>query len=502
MNQLRRELLEADVRGLALFRIAFGLVLAAYLFECATPSIATMFYTDLGVLPRTWLFRSPEDVVQFSLFFASGEPAAIVVLLGIGVVAAIAFTLGYRTRVAILVVAVLLASLATRNPFARNSAHAAMQILSFFAFALPLDARYSIDARRGVADVVRADRVTTIGVLAFRLQVAAIYLLGALQKSGGAWRDGSAIHFVLENDTFARDWVRAVRSDLPPMLTRGASYSTIAIEIAIAVLVLSPLFPKLARRVACVLLVVLHLGIGATLALGPFSAVMLCVPILLASSGDFGWLDARLAKAGVLKDARVDATQTPASSSKISRFAREGYFILLFVVLCTLVRTDPPLVGRTFGVVGAPAPIAAFRAFFVFEEAWGLFAPDVESVVTRLVVEIEMRDGRHLDPFTRARPALRSTVRSGRVRDHRFVGYEATLLRKIHDRAFVDGLLDYACRLPLLERWSGDRAVRAVRIHLVRRAIARPGLPRVREVTSEVIVERLAGAQTIVRAPN
>ena len=119
----------------------------------------------------------------------------------------------------------------------------------------------------------RADRGFSHAIWPLRLiqfQVALIYLNTGLSKLfGPTWRDGSAIHYVLDLNTFQRfPYV------LPPdveWLATIATYVTISWEIAFAFL----LFHPVTRAAALVLGVLLHLGMLATLELGLFGWVMI-----------------------------------------------------------------------------------------------------------------------------------------------------------------------------------------------------------------------------------
>lgn len=490
MNRLAREFFEADVRGLALFRVVFGLVLVGSLVESSLPMNVATYLADDGVVPRAWLLSSPTGARSFSLFLASGQaPALRAMLLGL-VLAAIAFTVGYRTRLAAVALLVGFGSLAVRNPFVWNGGHFAIQILLLLSLTLPLGARYGVDARAGRGGTFPAERVRTLAVFVFRLQWAALYLLAALQKSGRSWHEGSAIARVLSDEAYARAWVVSLAPTIPASLTRAATFATVAVELAIAGLVLMPLFPATARRIATGLITGLHLLLVATLALGPFSAVLASASLLLAASGDFDRLDARLPRfvrwraAGPLE----------VRSRRLREGLREAYVLGLAVFLGTLLRVDPPLVVRRLGAAHPHASVAALRSFLVVDESWNLFAPSPPARTERVVVELVLRDGRRIDPFTHAPPDLRSTRRPGRTGTVRFVGIEHALLTHAHDRALIDAFLDHACRIPALERWRGERRVDVVRLHVVSRSLLESGEP----VTSEVFVERRGGGTTVV----
>jgi hypothetical protein len=70
-------------------------------------------------------------------------------LFGIAAVAALAMLVGYRTRLAVFVVWVLVLSIQVRNPFLDSSADDLLRLLLFWAMFLPLGAYWSVDCLRG-----------------------------------------------------------------------------------------------------------------------------------------------------------------------------------------------------------------------------------------------------------------------------------------------------------------------------------------------------------------
>jgi uncharacterized membrane protein YphA (DoxX/SURF4 family) len=142
----------------------------------------------------------------------------------------------------------------------------------------------SVDAwlRRRSGDGSAAPRAQPIWPLRLmRFQIAVIYLNSGLGKMySPAWRDGSALHYVLQLNTFAR-----FPQGLPPewdWVATAGTYVTLIWEIAFPFLILH----RLSRRLALLLGVLLHLGMALTMEVGLFSWVML--------AGYIAFLDPRL----------------------------------------------------------------------------------------------------------------------------------------------------------------------------------------------------------------
>jgi hypothetical protein len=103
-----------------------------------------------------------------------------------------------------------------------------------------------------------------------RVQVCIIYLNAGLWKFlYPVWRDGTAVHYAVSHNIFHR-----FPYHLPPSFEWSetlATYGTLAWEIGFPLM----MFNRITRRLALIIGVVMHAGLGATLELGAFSPVML-----------------------------------------------------------------------------------------------------------------------------------------------------------------------------------------------------------------------------------
>ena len=94
-----REIFTLDLRSLALFRIALGLLIIGDLFTRSVD--LTAHYTDAGVLPASTLFDIYGSRVYASIHvIASGSLTAEALVFALHAIAAIALLVGYRTRLA------------------------------------------------------------------------------------------------------------------------------------------------------------------------------------------------------------------------------------------------------------------------------------------------------------------------------------------------------------------------------------------------------------------
>ena len=149
MGGMLQRLFAIDPRSLALFRICIGLVLLVELLTRG--SDIQLHYSDLGVLPREalWqLFLLSEW--HWSLHTLTGSVAGQTVLFACAAACAVALILGYRTRLALVLSWLLLASLHARNPILQYGGDHLLRMLLFWSLFLPLGCYWSIDRLRGV----------------------------------------------------------------------------------------------------------------------------------------------------------------------------------------------------------------------------------------------------------------------------------------------------------------------------------------------------------------
>ena len=194
------------------------------------------------------------------------------IFFGLLVAAFTAMTVGYRSELAVLACFVGLMLQQYWNKFPLSSAHQVMLNLIFCLVWAETGRVWSVDARRrsaaAQADLDR-EGVPVWPLWLMRFQIAVIYGASGVWKFAyPVWRDGSAVYWSLNLNGFHRfPW------PLPPFAEPVLSlltWGTLAFELSFPVLVC------FRRTRAAVLLggIALHLGLGLTLELGPFSLVM------------------------------------------------------------------------------------------------------------------------------------------------------------------------------------------------------------------------------------
>jgi hypothetical protein len=291
-NFLRREYWfgQVDSRPLSAFRIAFALLLlkdALYHLP-----LAGLFYSDVGIVPRSSLLGGLARPERFSLMDALAHEWMATAFFVLWACVALALLLGYRTRLMTVLNFVLVLSIHERNVYVLTGADTAMRVLSFWIMFLPLSDYYSIDALR----YPRSQQTAfALPVRLVQFQVALVYLVtGYLKLSGESWQGGEALYYVLQLESIRwppGTWLWEVA---PVWLLSLFTWLTIILELAFMPLVFAPFLQPFLRAVALLLGAALHLGIAVTMAIPDFSLVMMTSYLLLFEPSWVKWIENRL----------------------------------------------------------------------------------------------------------------------------------------------------------------------------------------------------------------
>ena len=267
-----RELFGIDTRALAAMRVGFALIILFDLVNRARS--VTAHYTDVGVLPRAVAWRFLSTPWQIPFHFLNGSWQFQAVLFIIAGIFALMMLVGYRTRLATVVSWILLVSLQNRNPLVLQGGDVLLRLCMFWAMFLPWGISYSWDAAYAKASAAKRNKViqtiVTAGTGGYLLQVALVYLFAFLLKlPGKEWAmDRTAAYYALNIDQFTTALGYALlRLDfLLPMLTMGIFW----LEGFIFFALFSPMWTKRLRALGAASVIMLHIGLGLSMHLGPF----------------------------------------------------------------------------------------------------------------------------------------------------------------------------------------------------------------------------------------
>lgn len=199
---LVRQIFGLDLRSLALFRVAIGLVIIADLIDRGQD--LTAHYTDIGLLPRTALIQHFMNTWGVCLHLVTGTFAGMAVLFVLQGWVAFLLAIGYRTRLMAVVSWFLMYSLHLRNGIILQGGDDLLRMLLFWGMFLPLGARYSVDAALAKNGPVQGNvtghpnQIFSVATVATLGQILILYWMSALLKTGVEWHaEGSAVYYAL-----------------------------------------------------------------------------------------------------------------------------------------------------------------------------------------------------------------------------------------------------------------------------------------------------------------
>lgn len=268
LNQLNG--LQVDARPAALFRILLGLILlkdALYRLWIVTP-----FYSDQGLVPRA-VITEIGRTTRWSLMDALSTDWQAAIFIGVWIAVLLALIVGYHTRIMTVINFVLLLSLHERNVYILTGADTALRVFSFWLMFIECGRVYSLDTRQ------TRGAIAAFPVWALRLQVILIYFTTAYLKwLGEPWRQGEALHYVLQLETILLPPGWILREIASESLLRTLSHAALGIETLLPILFL---LPMRWRWIGIGLGIALHLGIGISLAIPDFSVVMILSYVIM-----------------------------------------------------------------------------------------------------------------------------------------------------------------------------------------------------------------------------
>ncbi|MGQ9865206.1 MAG: HTTM domain-containing protein [Pseudanabaenaceae cyanobacterium] len=250
---------EGGTHSLGAMRIALGLFVLQMLI-CSIPNWQR-FYGPQGYFPLSAYIQSMNgftDAAIASVLAWSADPRWPWVVFGVGVVSAIAFTLGICTRLATVVLFGVWASLVHRSLMLVNGQDQIVKLLLFFGLFAPLGRSYSGDrwwARRHKQPWSEVAPVWPMRLM--QVSIAFVYLFSAPAKWNDdiMWRNGLAIYYVTLSDRWFRFPDVSLFQNIPFSLF--ATYSALAAEMGFPLLVwFKPLRPWVLMAIAA-----LHCGI-------------------------------------------------------------------------------------------------------------------------------------------------------------------------------------------------------------------------------------------------
>lgn len=282
--------LSLDLRSLALFRFALGVVLICDWFT----RIAHVndFYTDKGVLSRSALLGQFGNPLHFSVFNMAGSSLWIYTLCFIALFFYLAFLWGYRTPWATFFSWVFFVSYSARAPMIAHGGDDLIRMALFWMMFLPSNAHFSVDRALGKSNSDLPAGIFNVASFALMIQLIAMYFSTSLLKWHPVWiGQGTALFYALQLDQFVSlfgTWLRL----LPAEILRLMTFGTMWVELVVPLLVFVPVRNSFFRWVALLTLIFFHFGIFLTFQLASFPWVcMVYWLIFIPASFWDAWLE-------------------------------------------------------------------------------------------------------------------------------------------------------------------------------------------------------------------
>jgi hypothetical protein len=358
-----RDIATLDLRSLAVFRMALGLIVV--IDAIRRLGSARALYSDEGVFPG-WLLGGMRDY-QWSILKLWDAPEIAIAVFIATVIAGCLLAIGVGTRVAAVATWILVSSIQARNPFTLSGADTLIQVMLFWNMFLPSAAWWSVDARRTrTHDIARPVTVTSLGALGIAAQVAAMYLFTAILKSGETWRwDGTALYYATGMIDMIKPFGREVHR-LPDLLLEVLTHGSLVFEFALPLLILFPFARGWGRTFAVFATMLFHLGIFSVMDVGLFPFISGASMIPFLSTSFWSWLDANPAHGRL----RTGQTGGPSVMGNPFLDALAGVCIVLMVL--TNVATVSPL--------NLPSEVRAVSMMATVDQTWSMFAPNPTRV--------------------------------------------------------------------------------------------------------------------------
>ena len=270
--------------ALALCRILLGLsVLLTLVVNFADRSLwvgnASVWASparDAVDFPELWLVRNATDTVITVVYVAT--------ILG-----ALAFTLGWHTRVANVVTLVGFIAIVGQNPMVGNASDNAVRLALLWMVLTRSGERCSLDRRRalGADDPEAAEdalprwlgiSLHNIGLLGLVAQTVLLYTTAGLDKiARAAWRSGEALYFTTQLPEFRPlPWLSDLVS-ASPVLLAVLTYAVLLTQLFFAPLMLN----RVARIVAVTAAIVANVFFAVVFGALPAALAIIAVTLVV-----------------------------------------------------------------------------------------------------------------------------------------------------------------------------------------------------------------------------
>jgi hypothetical protein len=291
---------------LAVFRIAFGLVVFAWSVSLVPD--ATSLFTKDGILTDQPNYTGLVGGA-WGLLGVFPSKAAMIVLLVALIVASLCLMLGVFSQAAALVVFLGVISFERRDPFVFNSGDVLIRLLALYLIFAPASAALSLghfvrDRERFWTFPERAPWAMRL----IQIQFSVVYLIAVWTKvRGTTWNVGTAVSFALRISDLNRFPVPGFVQN-SALISNFFTFGTLALELSLAILV----WNRKLRPWVLLAGLSLHLGIEYSIRVGFYGLAIMSMYLIWVPPERMDALLLSLRRR--LSRSRVRATPEPAST--------------------------------------------------------------------------------------------------------------------------------------------------------------------------------------------
>lgn len=277
--------------GIALYRILFGLILL-HCNALTAPDLLRWYGAKGAYSLEAW---RESGVAGLNLFhFLPPSDGWLIAFFVVFCIATLTLTLGLFTRTSAFVVWLSLVSLYGRNRWVQSGSDLLLHVNAFWLMFSQAGAAVSLDrlrrVRQGQELAHRPRLIAPWGQRLIQFQSAFMYFSTSSWKilSGSSWWDGSAVYY-------SSRWLEFQRFPVPYLFDhswtcRLISWGTLLAEVSLWTIIWLPSL----RYYALAAGVLLHLGIGWSMNIPPFSALAMAVYVTFIPPKDLSRLWDRL----------------------------------------------------------------------------------------------------------------------------------------------------------------------------------------------------------------
>ena len=475
-----------DIRALALVRIALALGISHDLW--IRLSHLTEHYGNFGVFPKTVWENEWKSNGYWSLHLLSGSPewSFLLFILHAGFV--FFLLIGFKTRIATIGVWLLLVSLHNANPFINQGSDAILRIFLLICIFLPLGKKYSIDALRNSSSP-KENAYQSPWTAVYIFQVALIYFTSGISKNGELWQQGNAVYVALSRDHFRTSFGSLIY--MSRELMTSLTYVVHFVQYLAPYFLLSPYKTVYLRTTAVFTLMLMHIGLGLSVHLGPFTWVTVTILAGLLPGSFFDFAELAFKKTRVYgrfhaffsKYKRLPVQNAYESEPQLSRIRSGVYF--LTGLLATLFISFSFLQDVSILIPESMRPavldkVSKIAALSGTNHTWNFFAPEPTKIDGWIAVRGVFSDGSTSNlfpkPHTFSLEEPSDIARASFIQDIRIQKYVTNLLFSPQVASHASYYADYMCR----HFWSGignDTSVTLERVDViaVKKAILESG---------------------------